>query len=93
MVDGHLEAGQVGVRQRRGVHRLGDHADHLAAGLQCPVGHVAHQPGLASAIDETDAPFGQQPAHLARCCFKFRVDAVRRTAVYTNGFHLYIMLF
>ena len=62
-VRSHIHARQPRVRQWSSVHRGDNHANHLAARLQCAVRDCAHQAGFAAAVDDADAASGEGDAH------------------------------
>jgi hypothetical protein len=86
-VGGDVHARQAPVRQRRGVHERDDDADDLAVRFERPIGHRAHQAGLAPAEDQLESAPGQHTPGSTRGLQIVRRDAVSRAAKNTDGFH------
>ena len=78
---------QGGVGQGRRVELPRHDAHHGASGLQGCVGHGAHHPGPASAIDQRQAALDQRPPHRPRRLQVDRPDVVTRTAVHHHALH------
>ena len=67
--------------------RLRDHADHFAAAGKDCIGNDAHQPDVATAVDETDLARCQHGAHRL-CGFAIEgLSAQAGAAVNTNPLH------
>ncbi len=59
---GHVQRGQAGVGDLHAGQELGDDAGHQPAGGQRRVGHRAHQPDAAAAVDQAYSLGGQPGA-------------------------------
>ena len=57
---------EIQMRDLHGVQFLGNHPDHLAAGIQRAIRDGPHDADVAAAVDEPYALMGQQSAELGR---------------------------
>ncbi|MNL34249.1 hypothetical protein D3C87_1562120 [compost metagenome] len=67
--------------------RIGNHADGRAAVRQHAVRHDAHQPDLATAVNQRKALLGHGGAQHARRLGIFRAEAGAGPAIHANRFH------
>jgi len=72
------------VAQFAGDEPARDDAQHLAAGGQRGVGHLAHQPGVAAAVDQPMAALAEGRAERARGLGVARIGAAARAAIDTE---------
>ena len=82
-----FQARQPVVHQGGVGEHFGDHADHLAPGLQRAICHRAHHTSASGAISQDQPALGDALPHFIGCLQIGEAHFIRRAAVDTHYFH------